>query len=92
MSNNAIDNKVELHELIEKGKAKGTLSSAEIMEAIGENDLEVEQIEKLYETLENNGIEVTGYLDTPEFQEIETEVEQYESAEEMERMLAQEGA
>ncbi len=91
MNNNTVETKTELQDLIEKGKAKGSLSSAEIMEALGENDFEVEQIEKLYETLENAGIEVTGYLDAPEFQEIETEVEQYESAEEMERMLAQEG-
>lgn len=37
------------------------------------------------------GIEITGYLDTPEFEQIENDVERYESAEDMERMLAQEG-
>jgi len=89
--NNANESKNDLQELIERGKAKGSLTSAEIMEAIGENDYEVEQIEKLYENLEQMGIDVTGYLDAPELDEIETEVEQYESAEEMERMLAQEG-
>ncbi len=91
MSNNE-QQKMELHDLIERGKAKGSLSSAEIMEAIGDSDFEVEQIEKLYESLENMGIDVTGYMDAHEdFTELETEVEQYESAEEMERMLAQEG-
>ena len=44
-----------------------------------------------YDTLEGMGIEITGYLDTPEFEQIENDVERYESAEDMERMLAQEG-
>lgn len=61
------------------------------MEILEDVDYDIEQIEKLYETLENMGIDVTGYLDTPEFDEIETEVERYESAEEMEKMLIQEG-
>lgn len=85
------EKKVEMHDLIEKGKSKGSLSNSEIMEALEDVDYDIEQIEKLYETLENMGIEVTGYLDTPEFEEIENEVEQYESAEDMEKMLAQEG-
>ena len=85
------EKKVEMNDLIEKGKVKGSLSNSEIMEALEDVDYDIEQIEKLYETLENMGIEVTGYLDAPEFEEIENEVEQYESAEDMEKMLAQEG-
>ena len=61
------------------------------LEELEEVDYDLEQIEKLYEALESAGVEVTGYLDTPEFNEIQTEVEQYESAEEMEKMLSQEG-
>ena len=85
------EKKFEVRELIEKGKAKGSLSGSEIMEAIEDVDYDIEQIEKLYETLEGMGIEVTGYLDAPEFEAIENDVERYESAEEMEKMLAQEG-
>ena len=85
------EKKVEMNDLIERGKSKGSLSNSEIMEALEDVDYDIEQIEKLYETLENMGIEVTGYLDAPEFEEIENEVEQYESAEDMEKMLAQEG-
>ena len=44
--------------LIEKGKAKGSLSNAEIMEALEFADYDIEQIEKLYETLENMGYTV----------------------------------
>ena len=81
----------DIQELIDRAKAKGSISNSEIMEILEDVDYDIEQIEKLYETLENMGIDVTGYLDTPEFDEIETEVERYESAEEMEKMLIQEG-
>lgn len=85
------EKKLDIRDLIEKGKAKGSLSNSEIMEALDDMDYDLEQIEKLYETLENAGVEITGYLDTPEFQEIENEIEQFESAEDMEKMLVQEG-
>ena len=87
MSNNK---KIDVTELIEKGK-QGALSGTDIEEALEELDYDMEQIDKLYETLESNGIAVPGYMDNAGFEEIETEVEQYESAEEMEKMLAQEG-
>ncbi len=85
------EKKFEVRDLIEKGKVKGSLSQSEIMEAFEDVDYDIEQVEKLYEVLEGMGIEVTGYLDTPEFQAIENDVERYESAEDMEKMLAQEG-
>ncbi len=84
------EKKFNVSELIARGKSKGSLTSSEIVEALGEIDYDMDQIDKLYEELENNGIEVV-YLDSPEFADIETEVEQYESAEEMEKMLIQEG-
>ena len=85
------EKKIEVKELIEKGKAKGSLSNSEIMEAIEDVDYDIEQIEKLYDTLESMGIEVMGYLDTPEFAAIENDLGRYESAEDMEKMLTQEG-
>ncbi len=85
------DKKIDMRDLVEHGKAKGSLSNSEIMEALEDVDYDIEQIEKLFETLENAGIEITGYLDAPEFEEIESEIERYESAEDMEKMLAQEG-
>ncbi|NLZ36338.1 MAG: RNA polymerase sigma factor RpoD [Clostridiales bacterium] len=87
----ASDKKLDIRELIERGKAKGSLTNNEIMEALENVDYDIDQIDKLYDTLENMGIEVTGYLDTPDFEEIESETEQYESAEDMEKMLSQEG-
>lgn len=88
---NTSDKKLDMRELIERGKAKGSLSNSEIMEALEDVDYDIEQIENLYEQLGNLGIGITGYLDTPEFEEIENEIERYESAEDMEKMLAQEG-
>ena len=90
-SNEKGEKKFNIKEFVEKVKLKGSISNAEIMEELEEVDYDLEQIEKLYEALEAAGVEVTGYLDTPEFGEIQTEVEQYESAEDMEKMLSQEG-
>ncbi len=83
--------KISINELIERGKSKGTLSSSEILEAVDDTDYDPEQIEKIIDTLEGLGVEITGYLDTPEFEQIENDVERYESAEDMEKMLTQEG-
>ena len=48
----------KIKELIEKGKAKGDLTYKEIMDMLEEVDLQPEQIEKVYETLESLGIDV----------------------------------
>ncbi|MBQ3101048.1 MAG: RNA polymerase sigma factor RpoD [Clostridia bacterium] len=85
------EKKFDVNEFIESAKVKGSLSNNEIMAALEECDLELEQLEKIYDQIENSGIEITGYGDTPEFQEIENEVGRYESAEDMENMLAQDG-
>lgn len=45
-------------EIIEQGKTKGSLTNKEIVEALDDTDVDVEQIEKLYETLEAQGIEI----------------------------------
>ena len=86
-----LDHKTDIKALIEKGKAKGSLSNSDIMEALEYSDYDIDQIEKIYEMIENNGIEVTNYINPSEFDDIEIEVEQLESAEDMEKMLQQEG-
>lgn len=52
-----------LKDLVEKGKSKGMLTYKEIMDAFEEIELEPEQIEKIYETVENMGIDVVGDID-----------------------------
>ena len=58
-----IEKKSELKNLIEKGKAKGSLTSEEILEVIDSTDLDVDQMEKLYENLSALNIKVLGYSD-----------------------------
>jgi RNA polymerase primary sigma factor len=62
-NSNDKEKKNEILQLIEKGKAKGRLTTEEVLEVIDETDLDVDQIEKLYESLEEMGIEVTGCSD-----------------------------
>ncbi|HHU23056.1 MAG TPA: RNA polymerase sigma factor RpoD [Clostridiales bacterium] len=54
----------KLNELIEKGKKTGKLTSKELMEVLENLNLDPEQIDKFYDTLENLGIEaaVEDYL------------------------------
>lgn len=87
----ADEKKVDMNELIEKGKTNGSLSNNDIMEALEFSDFDIDQIEKLYETLENNGIEVTNYVNTADYEESDTKSEKFESAAEMEKALSQEG-
>ncbi|MBR3942375.1 MAG: sigma-70 family RNA polymerase sigma factor, partial [Clostridia bacterium] len=46
--------------LMDKGKKEGSLSYQEIMDALEAIDLDAEQIEAIYEALENLGIEIVG--------------------------------
>jgi RNA polymerase primary sigma factor len=57
------EKKTDVQGLIEKGKSQGTLSSDDIMEVVDLSGYDVDQVEKLYETLESSGIEVSYNLD-----------------------------
>lgn len=59
MSNSETKKQV-VKELIEKGRSKGILTYKEIMDSLEEIELDPEQIEKVYETLENLGIDIIG--------------------------------
>ncbi|HIS68405.1 MAG TPA: RNA polymerase sigma factor RpoD [Candidatus Gallacutalibacter stercoravium] len=52
------DKRTVMKELLEQGKAKGQLNTQEILDAIGELDFDPEQLEKLYDTLEAQGVEI----------------------------------
>jgi RNA polymerase primary sigma factor len=67
--------KIILKELVEKGKSKGMLTYKEIMDAFEEVELEPEQIEKIYETVENMGIDVVGDIDA-EVQDMQNNTEE----------------
>ena len=57
------EKKTVLRELIEMGKSKGHLSTKEILDALGEMDFDPEHVEKFYDTLENQGIEIVEDFD-----------------------------
>ena len=62
-------------DLIEKGKKSGMLSYGEIMDALEDiEDLDAEQIDKIYESLEEMGIEVLNDSEeVPEEESLEEE-------------------
>lgn len=70
MNKNVENKKAILRELIERGKSKGMLTYKEIMDAFEELELEPEQIEKIYESMDSFGIDVVGDIDS-EIQEIQ---------------------
>ena len=76
---------VDLEEIIEKGK-QGKLSDNDLDKVVEEMDLDT-----FYDTLEDNGIELSGDISTAEMNEIESEVEAFTNSDNMERILEQEG-
>ena len=82
------EKKLDIHDLVEKAKAKGgVISMNEIQEVTDDDEFDIDQMEQIFSTLESNGIEVTGYMDDGDMKEIESEVGKYESAEDMEQAL-----
>ncbi len=74
-------------ELIEKSK-KGELSVSDLEKAMEEFDYDAD---KLYDTLEDNGIDIPMDIPASEMVEIEHDVEKFGAGENMERILEQEG-
>lgn len=74
MKTNHDNRKAVLKELVERGKAKGMLTYKEIMDAFEEVELEPDQVEKIYETIENMGVDVVG--------DIDAEIEEMQATEE----------
>ena len=50
----------KLGDLIERGKKKGNLSASELTDVLENMDLDSEQMDKIYDTLENLGIDTVG--------------------------------
>ncbi len=60
----AQDKKFIIRDLLEQGKAKGKLTTKEIDEALDELDYDVEQVDKLYDTIEAYNIEIVEDMNT----------------------------
>ncbi len=76
--------------LIEKGK-RGKLSQHDLDDAMEELDFDVDQIDKMYEELEDNGINFDGDLSDAELSAIENEVAQFSETDAMVSSLEQDG-
>ena len=79
----------KMNDLVAKGK-KGKLSESDLDAVLEENDYDIDSLDKLYESLEDNGIPLPELSGT-EMSEIENEVEQFGNSENMQRILEQEG-
>ena len=80
----------KVEDLIEKSKKSG-LSEEDFDQALEEMNFDVDELDKLYEALEDNGVSLPGTLSNAELEEIEKEVSKFESSANMEKILEQEG-
>ncbi|MBQ2279391.1 MAG: RNA polymerase sigma factor RpoD [Clostridia bacterium] len=86
------EKKVDVQGLIEKGKSQGSLSNNDIMEAVEFSGYDVDQIEKIYEVLENSGIEVTNYLENDDTYDVAADPSaDVDENEDIDKLLADEG-
>lgn len=85
MENNAmtapLDKKTVLKNLIEKGKANGKLTTQDIDQAILDIDLNLEDLDKLYETIENQNIELVDDLSNVDLENVDFNMDMPKSAE-----------
>ena len=87
---NNTEKKIDVEELIQKGK-KGALSSNDIDEAMEELNYDMDGYENLLDKLQDNGIPLPGEVTDHDIDEIENEVAQFGKAENMAKILEQEG-
>ena len=65
-----------LKELVELGKQKGSITNQDILDAIGELDFDPEKLEKLYDAIEAQGIEIVEDMGEIKIDEIELSYEE----------------
>lgn len=83
------DKKTVIRELIEQGKSKGQLTTKEILDALGELDFEPEQIEKFYDNLEAQGVEIVEDFGDDSIGDLD--LEGHDDAEDLDTALSTEG-
>ena len=84
------DKKTVIRELIEQGKSKGQLTTKEILDALGELDFEPEQIEKFYDTLEAQGVEIVEDFGDDSIDNLDTDAQSGEESKALETALSSE--
>jgi RNA polymerase primary sigma factor len=83
------DKKTVIRELIEQGKSKGQLTTKEILDALGELDFEPEQIEKFYDNLEAQGVEIVEDFGDDSIGDLD--LKGHDDAEDLDTALSTEG-
>ena len=68
------EKKTPFKSLVEKGKAAGRLTTQEIDAAIVEMDLDIEELDKLYETLESNNVEIVDDLSSAAIENFDVDI------------------
>ena len=79
-----------IQSLIDKAKSKGKISYSEMIEALGD-DYEIEQIEKLHDTLEGMGINISEGFGEEIFDIDDEKLDEVENVENIEKSLSQDG-
>ena len=69
------EKKLEINELVELGRSKGKLTTQEIMDSMEDFDFDPEQMDKLYEVLESNNIEIVDDFQEDSLADIEFVIE-----------------
>jgi len=85
-----LEGNINVNDIIERGNGKDDID-ASIMGTIDSRGYDLDQIENMYDSFGESSTNLDEYLTHAEKDEAENEVEQLESAEDMEKMLAQEG-
>ena len=80
----------KVEDLIEKSKKSG-LSEEDFDQALEEMDYDMDELDKLCEALEDNGVSLPGSLSNAELEEIQKEVSKFSNSANMEKILEQEG-
>ena len=86
-----MEKKIDIHELIDQSKYEPGLTSSDIMKALEDIDFDIEDMEKLYESFEGQDIGASDYPEREAGKEPEPDIEAFDTAESMEKLLASEG-
>ena len=68
------EKKTPFKALVEKGKAAGKLTTQEIDAAMVEMDIDIEELDKLYETLESQNIEIVDDLSNASMENLDVDI------------------
>ncbi len=87
------DKKQVIKDFVEHYKPKGTVTNKEVMDFIEEHELDIDTIEKLYDTLDSSSVKIEGESDEPEISslEIDEEAALDDKPVEIDTVLASEG-